>query len=266
MHLGAGQIRDEPSFQGKVDKVEEDIVTGWVLCRSLPNAPLNGGEIINVVCDGRSIGRFTASQPRIDVALHFEADANCGFAIRIPASFCRPGVVVEVFASREDWRLPGCPLSLEDRPVWTLDTLPRAIVGATGGLAQRDLDALKRAADGYALVANGGRMAIPTPTVFPDSISFKVQAPAVYGQNGHKFLDTSAYPDLTIAKLANATCLPRGLIVTASGGVVDECFQSLKERTFHHELDVHGMSPRSRPRSRPFARARPASYGSTTST
>ena len=172
--------------------------------------------------------------------MHFEADANCGFAIRIPASFCKPEAVVEVFASRADWRLPGCPLSLDDRSVWTLDALPRAIVGATSGLEQTDLDALKRAADGYALVMDRGDMATPTPTVFPDAVPYAVQAPAVYGRDGNRFLDTSAYPDLTIAKLANATCLPRGLIVTSSGGVVDECFQSLRERTFHHGLDVHG--------------------------
>ena len=240
-HRWAGRVNVSTSasgFEGRLDSVDEDIVSGWVLYRRRRDEPWTGGQDIDIFCDEKLVCRARAERIRPDVAIHFSSTAACGFAVRLPSSFCKPHASVDVVAVSGNWRLPGAPLTLSDRDVWMISSEMRAIIPTALGLEKRSIARLALCGSGYAVGYDGGQMATPVPMVLPSAVPYSVQAPDAYEADGKIFLESCAYPKMTIAKLEGAVCLPHGLLVTASGCVIDECFQSRKERTFHHELNI----------------------------
>ena len=105
-----------PEFLGNVDRVEGDIVTGWLLTGNASGGKRAGGGKMAIYCDGVLVGQIRANESRPDVGDAYSADPNCGFSFQIPARWLKESTQVEVATFPHRWRLQGSPITIERLP------------------------------------------------------------------------------------------------------------------------------------------------------
>ena len=102
-----------PEFAGNLDKVEGDMVSGWLLAGNKASSRMTGGGKLAIYCDGSLVGQVRADESRPDVAASYGSESTCGFSYQIPARFLRTDTLVEVSTFPHGWRLPGSPMAIQ---------------------------------------------------------------------------------------------------------------------------------------------------------
>ncbi len=100
------------------------VLCGWVIRRNLDTGRAMGGETVEILHEGRRIGRAVASLFRPDVAAALGSEANCGFGFVLPASL-RNGqhATLTVRAAANGEELRGSPMQVHVQPTAAISKL-----------------------------------------------------------------------------------------------------------------------------------------------
>lgn len=91
--------------------------------------------------------------------------------------------------------------------------------------------------DCHMLVCPAGRAALNAPIVTNrNPPTYRIQEPYGVPRQLPEFPSESFFPDLTISRISNVTCVPGGVAISCDGRVIAETFTSYWDQRFHHEL------------------------------
>jgi len=100
-----------------------------------------------------------------------------------------------------------------------------------------DINAFLRGTNCHILVCPAGRVTLNVPRVMNGVIpDYKIQEPDGLPKKLPSFPNESAYPDLTISRMANVLCIPGGVAISQDRSIIAETFTCYWDRRFHHAL------------------------------
>ncbi len=95
----------------------------------------------------------------------------------------------------------------------------------------------KRGRDVHLLVAPSARQSLELPLVLNMPVAdVLIQRPQGMPLQGSSFVTSIDVPEMTIARVSEATCLPGGVLLVEPGIVLEESFSATWECTHHHHL------------------------------
>ena len=108
-------LKSKIQFDGWIDRVEGDVIFGW-LARRTQSGRLHAGGKVAIYCNEELVGQVKADDYRPDVAAALNVDAACGFHFQIPPRFLNKTTEISVETFPQRWTLNGSPISLSFLP------------------------------------------------------------------------------------------------------------------------------------------------------